>query len=255
MLANNNLTGSNLSAKVALVTGASRGIGSAIAIALAQSGAFVFVNYSSNAEAAAQTVAACGGSDKAEALQFNVASSEEVDKAVSEIISKKGRLDILVNNAGISHDGLLIRFKDEAWKKTLETNLDGAFYCGRAAAKHMLKARQGRIINIGSVVGEMGNAGQVAYVSSKAGLIGMTKSMAKELGSRSITVNVITPGFIDTDMTKTLSPETIESYKSAIPLGRFGTPDEIAQTALFLASDAAAYITGQIIGVNGGMYM
>jgi 3-oxoacyl-[acyl-carrier protein] reductase len=184
-----------------------------------------------------------------------VSQSAEVDAAIDRIKEKTGRLDILVNNAGIAHDGLLIRFKDEDWRRTLAINLDGAFFCSRAAAKMMMKARFGRIINISSVVGEMGNPGQVAYVSSKAGLIGMTKSMARELASRNITVNAVTPGFIETDMTKDLDPKLMQSMVDSVPLGRTGSAEEVASLVGFLASEGAAYITGQIVGVNGGLYM
>lgn len=253
----------SLHEKVALVTGGSRGIGRGICVALARAGAKVHVNYTNNAAAAEETVALCAAAQSqagvtpgpAQAIQFDVAKAEDVDAAIESIKNHSGRLDILVNNAGVSHDGLLMRFKDEDWHKTIATNLDGAFYCARAASKIMVRARSGRIINISSVVGEMGNGGQVAYVTSKAGLIGMTKSMAKELSARSITVNAVAPGFIDTDMTKALDQKVIEELVKSVPLGRTGSAEEVAQLVTFLASDAAGYITGQVIGINGGLYM
>lgn len=257
--------------KVALVTGGSRGIGRAICVALASEGASVFVNYGANSSAAEETTRLCTtawessrehvGGATAEAspffrsLGFDVADSAAVDAAVDSIKSQCGRLDILVNNAGISHDGLLMRFKDEDWRRTIAVNLDGAFFCARAASKIMMKARWGRIVNISSVVGEMGNAGQVAYVSAKAGLIGMTKSMARELASRGITVNAVTPGYIETDMTKDLDPKVMETMRASIPLGRTGSAEEVASAVAYLCGDTAAYITGQTLAVNGGLYM
>lgn len=246
----------SLKNKIALVTGGSRGIGRAISVRLASLGANVFVNYSSSPEAAEKTVSACREFGvEASALGFNVADSAAVDAAFEQIKAKTGKLDILVNNAGISRDGLLLRFKDADWRETLGINLDGAFYCSRAAAKLMLKAKAGSIVNISSVVGEMGNAGQVAYVSSKAGLIGLTKCLARELASRSITVNAITPGFITTDMTGTLDESLKAEMLKSIPLARFGEPEEVANLVAFLASSQATYITGQVVGINGGMHM
>lgn len=246
----------DLKDRVVLVTGGSRGIGRAISVALAQAGARVFVNYASSPQAAEETVALCAAAGaQAEAMQFDISSTEPVDAAVEQIKAKAGKLDILVNNAGISKDGLLVRLKDEDWDRTVDTNLKGAFICSRAAARLMMKNRYGRIINISSVVGEMGNAGQVPYVSSKAGLIGLTKAMAKELASRSVTVNAIAPGFISTDMTAALGDNLKAEYEKTIPLGRFGSPEEVGALARFLASDEASYITGQTISINGGMYM
>jgi 3-oxoacyl-[acyl-carrier protein] reductase len=242
--------------KIALVTGASRGIGRAIAVSLAKQGAFVIVNYSSSPEAAQETldtIRANGGDG--ELLKFSVQDSQAVEDAFDGIKSRHGQLDILVNNAGISRDGLVLRMKDEEWLATLAVNLNGAFFCSRAAARMMLKSKWGRIVNISSVVGEMGNAGQVPYVSSKAGLIGLTKSLAKELASRNVTVNAVTPGFIETDMTSALDDKLRQEHMKAIPLGRYGQAEEVAQLVAFLSSDASAYITGQIIGINGGMYM
>lgn len=244
------------SKRVALVTGASRGIGRAIAVELARRGSFVIVNYSSSPEAAQETLHAVreAGGD-GEVLQFAVQDSAAVDDAFDGIKARHGRLDILVNNAGISRDGLVLRMKDEEWLATLGVNLSGAFFCARAAARLMLKAKTGRIVNISSVVGEMGNAGQAPYVSSKAGMIGLTKSLAKEFASRNITVNAVTPGFIETDMTAALDAKLQEEHMKAIPLGRYGQAAEVAQLVSFLSSDAAGYITGQVIGINGGMYM
>lgn len=242
--------------KIALVTGASRGIGRAIAVALAKQGAYILINYSSSPEAAQETlneVREVGGDG--EVLKFAVQDSQAVENAFDGIKARHGQLDILVNNAGISRDGLVLRMKDEEWLATLGVNLNGAFFCSRAAARLMLKAKSGRIINISSVVGEMGNAGQVPYVSSKAGLLGLTKALAKELASRSVTVNAITPGFIETDMTAALDEKLRNEHMKSIPLGRYGRAEEVAQLTAFLASDAAAYITGQVIGINGGMYM
>lgn len=248
--------GKFLEGKIALVTGGSRGIGRAICEELAAHGAHVIVNFTSKPEAAEESVAACkraGGS--AEALCFNVGDSSSVESAFEQILAKHGRLDILVNNAGIARDGLVMRMKEEDWRATMDVNLSGAYFCIRAVAKSMMKARTGKIVNISSVVGEMGNAGQVPYAASKAGLIGLTKSLAREFAPRNITVNCITPGFIETDMTGTLTEEIKSEMLKGIPLERFGSAKEVASVVGFLVSDGASYITGQVIGVNGGMYM
>ena len=246
----------DLEGKVALVTGGSRGIGRAISIELASRGAKVYVNYSSSSGAADETVKLCeeaGGSG--EAIGFNVAESDAVDQALAKIKEQDEKIDILVNNAGIASDGVFIRMKNEDWDRVMAVNLSGVFYCARAAAKLMMKARSGTIINISSVVGEMGNAGQAAYVSSKSGVIGLTKSLARELALRNITVNAVTPGFIETDMTADLNEKLKEEHFKAIPLSRYGQPEDIASLVGFLSGSSAKYITGQVIGVNGGMYM
>lgn len=243
-------------ARVALVTGAARGIGRSIAVVLAQPGLMVYLNDMVPAEEAQDSlreVEAKGA--RAGYLQFNVAEMAQVEQAVDTIIQESGRLDILVNNAGINRDQLLVRMKEEDWDQVLAVNLKGAFNCLKAAAKPMIKQRFGRIINISSVVGFMGNAGQANYVASKAGLAGLTKSVARELASRQITVNAIAPGFIETAMTEKLPEKTREAMLAQIPLNRFGSPEEVAHAVAFLASEQAAYITGQVIHVNGGMLM
>jgi 3-oxoacyl-[acyl-carrier protein] reductase len=246
----------DLTGKVALVTGGSRGIGRAASVALAKRGAHVVINYVSNeaaARAVAEQIQADGG--KAELTQFDVGNSEAAEKSIAEVAKRLGRLDVLVCSAGISIDGLLLRLKDEDFDRILSINVKGAVACARAATKVMMRARTGRVIFLSSVVGEMGNAGQTAYSASKAALLGVTKSMARELASRSVTVNAITPGFIDTDMTGALTDDQKTAINSAIPLGRTGKPEEIAAAVVYLASDEAAYITGQALRVNGGMYM
>lgn len=245
-----------LDGKVAVVTGGSRGIGRAICVGLAAQGARVFINYSSNEDAAKETAQLCveaGGAG--DLLPFNVAESDSVDGAFESVKEQAGQIDLLVNNAGIASDGIFIRTKNEDWDRVIAVNLTGAFYCARAAAKIMMKARQGCIVNISSVVGEMGNAGQAAYVSSKSGIIGLTKSLARELSARNITVNAVAPGFIETDMTKDLNEKLREEHMKAIPLSRYGAPEDIAGIVRFLAGPSATYITGQVVGVNGGMYM
>jgi 3-oxoacyl-[acyl-carrier protein] reductase len=240
--------------RVAIVTGASRGIGRAIALALAAEGANVVVNYASSSAAAQEVVAAitdAGGT--AVALQADVSKLEQVDSLLSQTIEKFGRVDVLVNNAGITRDTLLLRMKPEDWQAVIDLNLTGVFLCTRAVSKVMLKQKSGRIINIASVAGQMGNPGQANYSAAKAGVIGFTKTVAKELASRGITVNAVAPGFIATDMTSDLKSEEILKY---IPLGRYGEPEEVAGLVRFLAADAAAaYITGQVLNVDGGMVM
>ncbi len=245
----------SLKDKVALVTGASQGIGRATALALAESGAKVAIA-ARNAEklaSLAAEIAQTGG--EALPITMDVADSAQVKAGFQQALAKFSRLDILVNNAAITHDTLALRMKLEDWDAVLRTNLTGAHLCIQQALGAMLKQRSGRIINITSVVAETGNAGQANYVASKAGLIGLTRAIAVEVASRSITVNAIAPGFIETPMTDPLSPELKEKMKSMIPLGRFGADKEIASAVVFLASDEAAYITGQVLAINGGMHM
>lgn len=241
--------------KVALVTGAARGIGRVIALKFASAGADVAVVDISleAAEAVAAEIRNMGR--RAVAASGSVDKPEDVEAFVAKISSELGRIDILVNNAGITRDTLLLRMKEEEWDSVLSVNLKGAFLCTKAVAKLMIKQRNGRIVNISSVVGLMGNAGQVNYSASKAGLLGLTKSVARELASRNITVNAIAPGFITTSMTEVLSENVKKDLMTQIPLGRLGSPEDIANTALFLVSDAASYITGQTIAVDGGMVM
>ena len=252
-----------LQGQVAIVTGASRGIGRAIALELASYGANVVVNYASSSAAADSLVteitaaggqAFAGGVGEAIALQADVSKGDQVDSLFNTVIEKFKRIDILVNNAGITRDTLLLRMKPEDWQAVIDLNLTGVFLCTRAASKVMLKQRSGRIINIASVAGQMGNPGQANYSAAKAGVIGFTKTVAKELASRGITVNAVAPGFITTDMTSNLSNS--EEILKFIPLGRYGQPEEIAGMVRFLAADpAAAYITGQVFNVDGGMVM
>ncbi|MBI2487037.1 MAG: 3-oxoacyl-[acyl-carrier-protein] reductase [Deltaproteobacteria bacterium] len=241
--------------KVALVTGASRGIGRAVAVELALHGASVVVNYTSNESAAKNVfkeIESSGG--KCQLCRFDVSDSLKVQDEISKIGEEYGGLHILVNNAGITKDGLLLRMKDEDWDRVLSVDLKGVFNCTRAAAKIMMKQRYGRIVNITSVVGEMGNAGQANYSAAKAGIIGLTKATAKELASRGVTVNAVSPGFIETDITSGLPQNVKERYLEVIPLGRFGNPQDVAKIVAFLASDDASYITGEVVRVNGGLY-
>jgi 3-oxoacyl-[acyl-carrier protein] reductase len=244
----------HLKEQVAVITGASRGIGKAAALALATQGAKVVVNYARSSEAAeaiAQEINAAGG--EAVAIQADVSQSAEVDSLIKQTLDKFGRIDVLVNNAGITKDTLLLRMKPEQWQAVIDLNLTGVFLCTKAVSKTMLKQRSGRIINIASVAGQMGNPGQANYSAAKAGVIGFTKTVAKELANRGVTVNAVAPGFIETDMTHDLQSEEIIKF---IPLGRYGKPEEVAGTIRFLAADpAAAYITGQVFNVDGGMVM
>lgn len=240
--------------KVALVTGASRGIGRATAIKLASYGATVIVNYQGSKEKAEEvvsTILANGG--QAESYGCDVSDFESCGNMIGEIIKKYGHLDILVNNAGITRDGLIMKMSEEDFEKVLDVNLKGAFHTIRHASRYFLKQRSGSIINISSVSGVSGNAGQANYSAAKAGLIGLTKSVAKELGSRGIRVNAVAPGFIETDMTDAMPDSAKEAIKGQITMGRIGTPDDIANVVAFLASEAAAYVTGQTIAVDGGM--
>ena len=246
----------DLSGKVALVTGGSRGIGRATAQALAAQGARVVVGYGSNEAAArdtAQAIEQSGGS--AEILGFDVGDTAAAEKAVAETAKRLGRLDVLVASAGISLDGLLLRLKDEDFDRTFAVNVKGAVACARGALKSMMRARSGRVIFLSSVVGEMGNAGQTAYAASKAALLGVTRSLAREYASRGVTVNAITPGYIETDMTGALTDEQRQAMLAGVPLGRAGKAADVAACVAFLASDEAGYITGQALRVNGGMYM
>ncbi len=246
----------NLVGKVALVTGGSRGIGRAIAVRLAKEGVDIALcaRNTKTAESVALEVEALGR--KCLVLRADVSDSEQANTLIETVLNDLGSLYVLVNNAGITRDNLLLRMKDDEWDSVIETNLKGAFNCSRAAARTLIKARSGRIINISSVVGIQGNAGQVNYASSKAGMIGLTKSLARELASRSVTVNAVAPGLVpDTGMTDELTAEVMESMLSKVPLGRPGKPEDVANTVAFLASSEAEYITGQVISVDGGMAM
>lgn len=237
--------------QIALVTGASRGIGKATAKALAETGRFVYLNFNSNqekAEAVLEDIISNGGNGVL--LQFDVTNQEESEKAIKKIISEKGKIDILVNNAGIRNDMIMVWMKKENWQTVIDTNLTGFFNVTRLAVKNMLSKRYGRIINVSSTSGQTGQAGQVNYSASKAGLIGATKALAREIAKRNITVNAVAPGFIETDMVDGLP---VEEIAKTIPAGRFGTPSEVAATILFLCSKDAGYITGQVIGINGGI--
>lgn len=245
-----------LTNKIAVVTGASRGIGRAVAKVLAKQGAMVIVNYNGSeakAEEVKKEIIDAGG--QAQMMQCNVSEYDACEAFIKEIVDAYGRIDILVNNAGITKDGLMMRMSEHDFSDVIDVNLKGTFYCMKFASRQMMKQRSGRIINLSSVVGVCGNAGQVNYAASKAGVIGMTKSAAKELASRGITVNAIAPGFIETDMTNVLSDKVKEELSKQIPLGYLGQSEDVAQAVAFLASDGAKYITGQVLHVDGGMAM
>ena len=243
-----------LKGKAALVTGGSRGIGRAVCLELARRGACVAVNYAGNAAAAEETVESCKamGVD-AFSVQADVADAAACDAMVKEVLSRFGRLDILVNNAGITRDGLMPMLKDADWDAVLDANLKGAFHCMRAAYRPMMKQKYGRVVNLSSIVGLRGNAGPANYAASKAGLIGLTKSMAKELAGRNVTVNAVAPGFIDTDMTAALPEKAREAMLASIPMGRLGQGEDVAKAVAFFAGDGAGYVTGQVLCVDGGM--
>jgi 3-oxoacyl-[acyl-carrier protein] reductase len=242
-----------MTGRVALVTGASRGIGRAIALKLAAAGATVVAAARGhNAQATVQAIGEAGG--QAEAIALDVTDQAAIEAAVSGLMARHGRIDVLVNNAGVTRDTLLLRMKREDWDTVIQTNLTAVFACSQAVLKPMVKQRAGRIVNITSVVGQSGNAGQANYAASKAGIIGFTKALALEVASRNITVNAVAPGLIDTDMTRAIAGGAHEEWAAKIPLKRLGTPEDVAAAVAFLASDEAAYITGHVLAVNGGMY-
>ena len=246
----------DLAGKIAVVTGGSRGIGRAVSVALAEAGAHVLVNYRSNAEAARETlrlIEEAGGTG--EILGFDVADPESVDAAIKDAVKRHGHLDILVNNAGISIDQLLLRVSAKDLEMTWATNVNGAVFCAKACIRPMMRSKWGRIISLSSVVAESGNAGQVVYSASKAALLGMTRTLAREYASRGITVNAVAPGFIETDMTADLTEAAKQGIVDQTPLGRIGRPEEVAAAVVFLASEEASYITGQVVRVNGGMHV
>ena len=249
-------SGKSLDGKIALVTGGSRGIGRAIAVELARAGALTFINYVRNEDAASETLKIVedrGG--RGRLLRFDVAEFDAVQDAIRGITEEKGKIDILINNAGITLNNIFVRTKPETWDSVIDINLKGVFNCCRTAARYMMKQRWGRIVNMTSVVAVSGNVGQVCYSASKAGIIGLTKSLARELGPRNICVNAVAPGFIETDMTVSIDDAGREKVTDQIPLGRTGTPDDVAGVVAFLVSGKADYITGQVIHVNGGLYM
>jgi len=241
--------------KVALITGAAQGIGKAIALKLADSGADVVIVDMNLEKAQATAKEIEGRGRRAVALKANVANLQETEAMIDETVAKLGAIHILVNNAGITRDALILRMKEEDWDAVISVNLKGVFNCTKAAVKHMVKQRYGRIINIASIVGEMGNAGQANYSASKAGVIALAKTVAREFASRNITCNAIAPGFIETAMTQALSEKVREELAKQIPMARLGTPEDVAEGVLFLVSDSSNYITGQVLNINGGMYM
>lgn len=245
-----------LEGQIALVTGASRGIGKAIALALSRAGAYVIVNYQGNQAAAQESLGALtaeGG--RGELCRFDIGDESLVEVSVKKIVDDHKKIDILVNNAGVTSDNLLMRMKPADWDLVIGTNLKGTVLCTKAVSRGMIRQHYGRIVNLSSVVGQMGNAGQSLYSASKAGIIGFTKAMAREVASRGVTVNAVAPGFIETDMTARLPEKLREESLRSIPLGRFGTGEDVAEAVVFLAAPGAGYITGQVLGINGGLYM
>ncbi len=246
----------DLNGQVALVTGGSRGIGKAVVLALGRMGAKVLINYRENREAAETTLGQLvGAGGEGELCPFDVTFEGQVEEAVKKIVDQHKKIDILVNNAGVTSDNLLVRLKSEDWDRVIGVNLRGTAHCTKAVCKGMIRERYGRIVNLTSVVGQTGNVGQSAYAATKAGIIGFTKAVARELASRGITVNAVAPGFVETEMTARLSPELQKQFLHSIPLGRFGTCEDVAEVVSFLVGPGAGYITGQVIGVNGGLYM
>tara|TARA_B100001996_G_scaffold377978_1_gene361426 strand:- start:974 stop:1714 length:741 start_codon:yes stop_codon:yes gene_type:complete len=244
-----------LNGKIALVTGGSRGIGSSICLELAKAGATVIVNYSNSKDSASKVLEEIKGNNgSGEIIGFDVSDSSLVDESIKSLIEKYNKIDILVNNAGITRDSLFMRMKEDQWDEVFEINIKGVFNCTKNVVRTMVKNQYGKIINITSVVGEMGNPGQVNYSSTKSGLIGFTKSLAKELGGKNINVNAVSPGFIETEITDVLSDAIKNKYKEIIPLSRFGKAEDVAKAVLFLASDDSSYITGEVLKINGGLY-